>query len=79
MGTGILPLGIALSLTYDWRAAEVLLVGLSIVGDLFAVNSSLDSYLIVNYLGEEGVSLGVGFYCMDNAMGRLADVVLSGW
>lgn len=76
---GILPLGIALSLTYDWHAAGVLLVGLPIFGVLFAVNSSLHSYLIVSYAGEDGVSLGVGFYYMANAMGRLIGAVLSGW
>jgi predicted MFS family arabinose efflux permease len=46
---------------------------------LFAVNSSLHSYLIVSYAGEDGVSLDVGFYYMANAMGRLIGTVLSGW
>jgi predicted MFS family arabinose efflux permease len=46
---------------------------------LFAVNSSLHSYLIVSYAKEDGVSLDVGFYYMSNAMGRLIGTVLSGW
>jgi predicted MFS family arabinose efflux permease len=46
---------------------------------LFAVNSSLHSYLIVSYAAEDGVSLDVGFYYMANAMGRLLGTVLSGW
>ena len=79
LALGILPLVIALSLTYEWHAAEVLLVGLLVFGALFAVNSSLHSYLIVSYAGEDGVSLDVGFYYMANAMGRLIGTVLSGW
>ena len=48
-------------------------------GAVFAVNSSLHSYLIVSYAREDGVSLDVGFYYMSNAMGRLLGTVLSGW
>lgn len=46
---------------------------------LFAVNSSLHSYLIVSYAREDGVSLDVGFYYMSNALGRLLGTLLSGW
>ena len=35
---------------------------LMVFGALFAVNSSLHSYLIVSYAKEDGVSLDVGFY-----------------
>lgn len=48
-------------------------------GVLFAVNSSLHSYLIVSYAKEDGVSLDVGFYYMSNALGRLIGTLLSGW
>jgi len=48
-------------------------------GAIFAVNSSLHSYLIVSSAGRDGVSLDVGFYYMANAMGRLIGTVLSGW
>jgi hypothetical protein len=47
-------------------------------GALFAINSSLHSYLIVLYAKEDGVSLDVGFYYMANAMGRLIGTILSG-
>jgi predicted MFS family arabinose efflux permease len=57
----------------------VLLGGLMAFGALFAVNSSLHSYLIVSYAKEDGVSLDVGFYYMSNAMGRLIGTLLSGW
>ncbi|MEH6911168.1 MAG: organoarsenical effux MFS transporter ArsJ [Oceanicoccus sp.] len=70
---------IALSLTYEWYTATILLAGLLVFGALFAVNSSLHSYLIVSYAGDDGVSLDVGFYYMANAMGRLIGTLLSGW
>lgn len=76
---GVIPVIIALALTYQWHASTVLLSGLLVFGVLFAVNSSLHSYLIVSYAGEDGVSLDVGFYYMANAMGRLIGTILSGW
>ncbi|ABV89046.1 organoarsenical effux MFS transporter ArsJ [Shewanella pealeana] len=63
-----------------WLAPQLaLIVGLMIFGAIFAINSSLHSYLIVSYAGEDGVSLDIGFYYMANAMGRLLGTVLSGW
>lgn len=76
---GVIPVFIALALTFQWYPQVTLLGGLLIFGVLFAVNSSLHSYLIVSYAGEDGVSLDVGFYYMANAMGRLIGTVLSGW
>jgi predicted MFS family arabinose efflux permease len=57
----------------------VVLGGLAAFGVLFAINSSLHSYLIVSYASEDGVSLDVGFYYMANALGRLLGTILSGW
>lgn len=57
----------------------VVVLGLSVFGVVFAINSSLHSYLIVSYAAEDGVSLDVGFYYMANALGRLIGTVLSGW
>lgn len=74
-----LPAAIALGLGTQLLAQWVLLGGLMVFGVLFAVNSSLHSYLIVSYAKEDGVSLDVGFYYMSNAMGRLLGTVLSGW
>ncbi|MCK8045846.1 organoarsenical effux MFS transporter ArsJ [Shewanella sp. 1CM18E] len=63
-----------------WIAPQVaLIVGLMVFGAVFAINSSLHSYLIVSYAGEDGVSLDIGFYYMANAMGRLLGTILSGW
>ncbi|MNN04778.1 Major Facilitator Superfamily protein [compost metagenome] len=74
-----LPAAIALGLAAGGSPEAVLLGGLMIFGALFAVNSSLHSYLIVSYAKEDGVSLDVGFYYMSNALGRLLGTVLSGW
>jgi predicted MFS family arabinose efflux permease len=74
-----LPAAIALGLSTDLSAHWVLLGGLMAFGALFAVNSSLHSYLIVSYAKEDGVSLDVGFYYMSNALGRLIGTLLSGW
>jgi predicted MFS family arabinose efflux permease len=75
----MVPAGIAIALAAGITAQFVLLGGLLLFGALFAVNSSLHSYLIVSYATEDGVSLDVGFYYMANAMGRLLGTVLSGW
>jgi MFS family permease len=57
----------------------ILVTGLLVFGFIFAINSSLHSYLIVSIANEDGVSLDVGFYYMANAMGRLIGTLLSGW
>ena len=75
---GVMPVLIALAFHFQWYTQEVLIGGLLIFGALFAINSSLHSYLIVSYAGEDGVSLDVGFYYMANAAGRLLGTVLSG-
>ncbi len=56
----------------------ILVTGLLIFGAIFAVNSSLHSFLIVHYSNRDAVSLDVGFYYMANASGRLLGTVLSG-
>ncbi|SQH74940.1 putative Transporter [Shewanella benthica] len=70
---------IALALTFNISPQLSLLAGLMLFGAVFAVNSSLHSFLIVNYASDDGVSLDVGFYYMANAMGRLIGTVLSGY
>ncbi|MEE2023227.1 organoarsenical effux MFS transporter ArsJ [Alkalimonas mucilaginosa] len=74
-----LPAAIALSIELNWQVGPMLIGGLLLFGAVFAINSSLHSYLIVSYAGRDGVSLDVGFYYMANAMGRLIGTVLSGW
>ncbi|QGZ31301.1 organoarsenical effux MFS transporter ArsJ [Stutzerimonas stutzeri] len=74
-----LPAAIALGMNQGASTEAVLLGGLLAFGALFAVNSSLHSYLIVSYAKADGVSLDVGFYYMSNALGRLLGTLLSGW
>lgn len=75
----VIPVLIALAIDADFYAKQALIIGLLVFGAVFAVNSSLHSYLIVSYARGDGVSLDVGFYYMANAMGRLIGTVLSGW
>jgi predicted MFS family arabinose efflux permease len=75
----LVPAVIALLMGATGGQSAVLLWGLLVFGALFAVNSSLHSYLIVSYAKSEGVSLDVGFYYMSNAAGRLVGTLLSGW
>ncbi|MCA0042895.1 organoarsenical effux MFS transporter ArsJ [Celeribacter litoreus] len=55
-----------------------LVAGLLLFGFVFAVNSSVHSYLILAFAGAERVTLDVGFYYMANAAGRLLGTLLSG-
>jgi MFS family permease len=70
---------LALLMQFDVAVHATLITGLLIFGGVFAVNSSVHSYLIVSFAKSDGVSLDVGFYYMANAMGRLLGTVLSGW
>tara|TARA_R110000764_G_scaffold118791_4_gene206331 strand:- start:302 stop:1525 length:1224 start_codon:yes stop_codon:yes gene_type:complete len=74
-----LPAAIAIGLQLAFYPLIVLLGGLILFGTVFAINSSLHSYLIVQFASKEGVSMDVGFYYMANAMGRLIGTLLSGW
>ncbi|MCI5098555.1 MAG: organoarsenical effux MFS transporter ArsJ [Rhodobacteraceae bacterium] len=68
-----------------WWAGEpapwltvVVVIGLLAFGAVFAVNSSLHSYLILAFTSDKRVTMDVGFYYMANAAGRLLGTVLSG-
>lgn len=74
-----IPAAIAVGMQVMPQVPMILVGGLLVFGVLFAVNSSLHSYLIVSYAREDGVSLDVGFYYMSNALGRLIGTLLSGW
>jgi MFS family permease len=53
-------------------------VGLAVFGVVFAMNSSIHSYMVLAYTDADAVSLNVGFYYMANAAGRLVGTLLSG-
>ncbi len=60
-----------------WLTA-LLIGGLLLFGFVFAVNSSVHSYLILAYGAAERITRDVGFYYMANAAGRLIGTLLSG-
>jgi hypothetical protein len=72
--TALIPIGLRLNLP----AAVTMLGGLVLFGIVFALNSSVHSYLVLAYSEADRVSLSVGFYYMANACGRLVGTLLSG-
>ena len=77
-----IPLGLAGA---TWAAGGpagwltgVLFTGLLLFGFVFAVNSSVHSYLILAFGAAERITRDVGFYYMANAAGRLIGTLLSG-
>ena len=75
----LVPIIMALGLSMQGYDTVVLIVGLGVFGIVFAVNSTLHSYLILALAKTETVALDVGFYYMANAAGRLLGTLLSGW
>ena len=60
-----------------WLTATLIL-GLLLFGFVFAVNSSVHSYLILAFGSADRITRDVGFYYMANAAGRLTGTLLSG-
>ncbi len=60
-----------------WLTA-MLVLGLLGFAVIFAINSSLHSYLVLAFSKNERVTMDVGFYYMANASGRLLGTLLSG-
>jgi MFS transporter, APGE family, 1-arseno-3-phosphoglycerate exporter len=72
--TALIPIGLRSNLS----PAATMLGGLVLFGIVFALNSSVHSYLVLAYSEADRVSLSVGFYYMANACGRLLGTLLSG-
>ena len=72
--TALIPIGLQFALT----PRVTMLGGLALFGIVFALNSSVHSYLVLAYSEADRVSLSVGFYYMANACGRLLGTLLSG-
>ncbi len=62
----------------DFNPAWTLIGGLGVFGFVFAINSSVHSYLILALSDSDKVTMDVGFYYMANAAGRLIGTLLSG-
>jgi len=75
----IVPFALAAILALAPPRPDIILVaGLCLFGVIFAVNSSVHSYLILAYAGSEKAAEDVGFYYAANAAGRFAGTLLSG-
>lgn len=72
------PVGIALAIEAGVDPTVTIVVGLAAFGIVFAINSSVHSYLILAFTDADKVALNVGFYYMANAGGRLVGSLLSG-
>jgi len=75
----LVPAGIAGALHIGVDARAVVIIGLVIFGVLFAFNSAVHSFLILDYSEHDRVAMHVGIYYMANACGRLIGTLLSGW
>ncbi len=69
---------ISVALHFNFHPAQSLLIGLVFFGFVFAINSSIHSFLILAYSDADKIALNVGFYYMANAGGRLAGTLISG-
>ena len=73
-----LPAAMAIALDTGFDRTAVVIAGLAAFGVVFALNSTVHSFLILAYADRARVAMNVGFYYMANAGGRLAGTVLSG-
>tara|TARA_Y100000814_G_scaffold280779_1_gene244431 strand:- start:37 stop:1266 length:1230 start_codon:yes stop_codon:yes gene_type:complete len=73
-----IPITIAALVEGNVAPSVTIVVGLAFFGIIFAINSSVHSYLILSFSDAEKVALNVGFYYMANAAGRLVGCLLSG-
>ena len=79
LALALLTAAIATAVAADTAVSLAVIGGLIAFGVVFAVNSSLHSYLILAYSrGPDDVAMDVGFYYSANAMGRLVGTLLSG-
>ncbi|MEP1123213.1 MAG: organoarsenical effux MFS transporter ArsJ [Ilumatobacter sp.] len=69
---------IALAVGVEFATTVAIVGGLVVFGVVFALNSSLHSYLVLAYADDDDVSLDVGFYYSANATGRFVGTLLSG-
>ncbi|MBS7792270.1 organoarsenical effux MFS transporter ArsJ [Roseococcus sp. SDR] len=75
----LVPAGLALAMLAGAPRPDLYVpLGLCVFGLLFAVNSSVHSYLVLAYAGSEKAAEDVGFYYAANAAGRFAGTALSG-
>ncbi len=69
---------IAIFVGVDVGTTVAIVGGLVVFGVVFAMNSSLHSFLVLAYADDDEVALDVGFYYSANAAGRFVGTLLSG-
>ena len=69
---------VPVALSMNVPPQTTVIVGLALFGVVFAINSAVHSFLILDYTDGDRVALNVGFYYMANAGGRLIGCLLSG-
>jgi len=75
----VVPMALSLLVFMQVPNLEWVVVGgLAVFGIVFAVNSSVHSYLILAYAGSEKAAEDVGFYYAANAAGRFFGTLMSG-
>lgn len=74
----VVSAGIAVGVAFDDTRTLAVVGGLIVFGVVFAINSSLHSFLILTYSDDDAISMDVGFYYSANAAGRLVGTLLSG-
>ncbi len=75
---GAVSAAIAGLVALDLAVTAAVVGGLVVFGVVFAMNSSLHSFLVLAYADDDDVALDVGFYYSANAAGRLVGTLLSG-
>ena len=74
----VVSVAIALFVALDVAVTVTIVGGLILFGVVFAMNSSLHSFLVLVFSDDDDVALDVGFYYSANAAGRLVGTLLSG-
>lgn len=74
----VVSVALATLASLDIAITTTIVGGLIVFGLVFAMNSSLHSFLVLAYSDDEDVALDVGFYYSANAAGRFIGTLLSG-
>lgn len=69
---------ITMLFTFNIQPVYSMTLGLIIFGAVFALNSSIHSFLVLDFAQEDKAATNVGFYYMANATGRLLGTLMSG-
>lgn len=75
---GIVTALLAIVSAIEGIRTSAIITGLVIFGIVFAINSSVHSFLILAYSNDDSVAMDVGFYYSSNAAGRFVGTLLSG-